>query len=263
MSAPDARPSTVTSDAAASRQRWVKTAWASVALATACAMGELAAGPGYRFGWWGLGAGLQTIRWAATVAAVVFALALLASATAQRKRMRRALAIFLVASILSLAAAAPPAYLWFQLQRLPHIHDISTDTENPPHYVSVLPLRQGARNSTEYDTGVARQQRQGYPDIAPAILGVPAPQAFRRAERVARSMGWEIVAAVPGELRIEATATTLLFGFKDDIVIRVTPDGSASRVDLRSLSRVGGSDFGANASRIRAFIKKLESDAAD
>ncbi len=263
MSAPDAGPSTVTADAAAPRRGWVKTAWASVALAIACALGELAAGPAYRFGWWSLGAGLQTMRWAATGAAILFVLALLATATAHRRRMRRTLAIFLVAAILGLAAAAPPAYLWFQAQRLPHIHDVSTDTENPPHYVAVLPLRKGARNSTEYDAGVARQQRQGYPDIAPALLAVPAPQAFRHAERAARSMGWEIVAAVPGELRIEATATTLLFGFKDDIVIRVTPSGSGSRVDLRSLSRVGGSDFGANANRIRAFIKKLESAAAD
>ncbi|MBC7704159.1 MAG: DUF1499 domain-containing protein, partial [Rhodoferax sp.] len=93
-------------------------------------------------------------------------------------------------------------------------------------------------------------------------LALPAAQAFQIAERVARAMGWRIVADVPAELRIEATATTLLFGFKDDIVIRVTPTDAGSRVDVRSLSRIGGGDFGTNANRIRAFIKKLRADAA-
>lgn len=258
----DARPDEVTADAATSRQAWAKASWAALALAIACALGELLAGPGYRLGWWGLGIGLQTIRWGATAAAAVFAMALLGAAIARRKRMGRTLAAFVAAATLGLLAVVPPALLWFRASSLPHIHDISTDTGKPPHYVAVLPLRLGARNSTDYDTAVAAQQRQGYPDIAPAMLELPAPTAFQRAERVARSMGWDIVAVVPDEFRIEATATTLLFGFKDDIVIRVTPSGSGSRVDLRSLSRVGGSDFGANASRIRAFINKLQMASA-
>lgn len=258
----NAKPATVTADAATSRQAWMRASWAVVGLATACALGELVAGPGYRFGWWGLGAGLQSIRWAATAAAAVFALALFGAAMAYRWRMRRTVAIFLAAATISFLATAPPAFLWFQVRNLPHIHDVSTDTENPPQYVAVLPLRKGARNSTEYDAAVAARQRLGYPDIAPAMLTLPAPQALGRAEHVARSLGWEIVSVDRTEFRVEATATTLLFGFKDDIVIRVTPSGSGSRVDVRSLSRIGGSDFGANANRIRAFIKTLQADAA-
>ena len=71
-------------------------------------------------------------------------------------------------------------------------------------------------------------------------------------------MKWDIVATDPNTLRIEATATTLLFGFKDDVVIRVSPDGANSTVDVRSLSRIGVSDIGTNAGRIRDFTKRLE-----
>ena len=70
-------------------------------------------------------------------------------------------------------------------------------------------------------------------------------------------MRWDIVAADPAQGRIEATATTLLFGFKDDVAIRITPDGAGSRVDVRSLSRVGRSDFGTNAKRVRAYLRAL------
>jgi len=88
-------------------------------------------------------------------------------------------------------------------------------------------------------------------------MNMPPAAAFDRALGAAREMGWEIVAAVPADNRIEATATTLLFGFKDDIVIHITPAGNGSRIDVRSVSRVGRSDLGANARRIRSFLGKL------
>ena len=243
-------------------QRWTKFAWLAVALAAACALAELLAGPGYRFEIWGLGTGIQAIRWAATVAAVILFLALVGTLMARHRGMKHASNLFIVAVAISLLTSVPPTMLWYRGKNLPHIHDVSTDIENPPRYVSVLPLRKGARNSTEYTAAVAAQQRLGYPDIAPVMLELPASQAFQRAERVARSMGWDIVATEPGELRIEATATSFLFGFKDDIVIRVQSAGNGSRVDMRSLSRVGGSDFGVNASRVRSFTKKLLANKA-
>ena len=101
------------------------------------------------------------------------------------------------------------------------------------------------------------QQKRGYPDIAPLRLDVPPAQAFERAERAARAMGWDIVNVAPDALRIEATDTTLFFGFKDDVVVRVRPQGQGSIVDVRSLSRIGGSDIGANAKRVRSFLNKL------
>ena len=240
---------------------WVKVAWASMVLAAACALIELTAGPLYRWGWLSLSAGIQALRLAATAAAIVAGLALLGAALAWRARRRESITFFLASALTGVLAAAPPAYLWLQVQKLPRIHDISTDTANPPRFVAVLPLRQGARNPADYNPAVADLQRQGYADLMPLNLDLPAPQAFARAEKIGRAMGWEIVAAVPSELRIEATATSVLFGFKDDIVIRVSPQGNGSRIDLRSLSRVGGSDFGANANRIRKFIKRFRSDA--
>lgn len=258
----NANPEPAKATASPPRPAWVRTSWVLAGLAAGCALSELAAGPGYRLGWWGLGLGLQTIRWATKAAAVVLVLALLGAAMTLRGGLRRALAVFLAAATLSFLAAAPPTHLWLRVHNLPHIHDVSTDTVNPPQFIAVLPLRKGARNLTEYDAADAARQRLGYPDIAPALLTLSAPQAFVHVERVARAMGWEIVADDPNEMRIEATATTLLFGFKDDIVIRVTPSGSGSRVDLRSLSRIGGSDFGANANRIRVFLEKLGADVS-
>ena len=145
---------------------------------------------------------------------------------------------------------------------VPPIHDISTDTANPPQFVAVVPLRaaSGAANPPEYaGAETAELQATGYPDIQTIVLPVGAEEAFRRAESVARDMGWEIVAAVPDEGRIEATASTAWIGFKDDVVIRIAGTASETRVDVRSKSRVGRGDAGMNAKRIRAFRDALTS----
>jgi uncharacterized protein (DUF1499 family) len=140
------------------------------------------------------------------------------------------------------------------------IHDVSTDRENPPQFVAVLPLRAAAKaaNSTDYDGKTAELQKETYPDIGPLHLDVPSAQAFDRAQNAAREMKWDIVATDPAQGRIEATATTFWFGFKDDIVVRVAADGTGSRVDVRSLSRIGQSDVGANAKRVRDYLAKVK-----
>jgi uncharacterized protein (DUF1499 family) len=140
------------------------------------------------------------------------------------------------------------------------IHDVSTDRGNPPQFVTVLPLRAAAKaaNSTDYDAKTAELQKETYPDIGPLHLDVPPAQAFDRALSVARSMGWEMVANDPAQGRIEATATTFWFGFKDDIVVRIAAEGGGSRVDVRSLSRIGKSDVGANAKRVREYLAKVK-----
>src|SRR5207245_2074399 len=106
---------------------------------------------------------------------------------------------------------------------------------------------------------VAAQQHRAYPDLRPVTLPEPPPRAFERALAVARAQGWEIVESSPAEGRIEATDTTRWFGFKDDVVVRVRPEGAGSRVDVRSLSRVGRSDVGKNAARLRAYLRALGS----
>jgi uncharacterized protein (DUF1499 family) len=235
----------------------VALAWIGVGLALACGAGELLAGLGYRWGWWHFRSGIQILRWSATADLAVVALTLAAAMLAYMYGTRRALAASAAGLVLSLIVVGPPLYYWRLADRVPRIDDISTDTDNPPRYVAVLALRKGAENPTDYRAEVAAQQKQAYPDIAPAMLDLPPAQAFARAERAARALGWEIVAVAPGDLRIEATDTTLLFAFKDDIVIRVSAASSGSRVDVRSQSRVGKSDFGVNANRIRKFLWQL------
>jgi uncharacterized protein (DUF1499 family) len=140
------------------------------------------------------------------------------------------------------------------------IHDVSTDRDNPPQFVAVLPLRAAAKaaNSTDYDAKTAELQKETYPDIGPLHLDVPPAQAFDRAQKAATEMKWDIVATDPAQGRIEATATTFWFGFKDDIVVRIAADGTGSHVDVRSLSRIGKSDVGANAKRVREFLAKVK-----
>ncbi len=211
--------------------------WLGLALGVACAAAELLSGFGYRLGWWSFREGIAVMRVAGWSALGAFAVSLIGviAEGAARDRLR----VGFVALVISALALGFPAYYYYQVQHLPRIHDISTDTQNPP------------------SPQTAEQQKEGYPDIAPARLEVPPPAAFERALAAARAMRWDIVAADSAQGRIEATATTLLFGFKDDVVVRVAPDGAGSRVDVRSLSRVGRSDFGTNAKRVRAYLKAL------
>jgi uncharacterized protein (DUF1499 family) len=149
---------------------------------------------------------------------------------------------------------------WKQVaESVPRIHDITTDTENPPKFVAILRLLKSDENSPVYGGAeVAALQRKAYPDIIPLILPVPPDQAFGRALAVARRLGWQIIDADKNAGRIEAVATTFWFGFKDDIVIRLRQQNSESRVDIRSESRVGVSDLGKNAERIRKFLRAMK-----
>ncbi len=147
--------------------------------------------------------------------------------------------------------------------RVPPIHDITTDTTDPPAFVAILPLRKDAPNPADYGgPDVAAQQRRAYPDLEPVSFDLAPDRLFARATAAAREMGWEIVAVVPAEGRIEATDTTFWYGFKDDVVIRITPIERGSRIDIRSVSRVGRNDIGANARRIRAFLESISADMA-
>jgi len=250
-----------TSPAVASRAARVGRMLGRVALVVGvlCAVAALLAGPAYRTETLPLGASLQTMRWSATVAiggAVAAVVAMLLSLSAPGPLRGRGISS--LALLVNALVAAPLLFMYWQAQHLPKIHDISTDTVNPPTFVAVLPLRESARNAVAYPPSTAAEQRKGYPDIRPLTLPMAPQMAFERALQVARAMGWEVVAAAPEALRIEATDTTLLFGFKDDVVVRITPQGQGSVVDVRSLSRVGGSDFGTNAKRVRAYLWRLE-----
>ena len=153
-----------------------------------------------------------------------------------------------------------PWSYYHTLGSVPRIHDITTDTANPPTFsAAVLAARAAEKgNSTDYDQKVATLQKQGYPDLAPVRTQLPPDQAFARALAAAQGMsGWTVVTNDAAGGRIEAYQRTTFMGFTDDIVIRVAADGTGSRIDVRSESRQGQSDFGVNAKRIRAYQEAL------
>lgn len=138
------------------------------------------------------------------------------------------------------------------------IHDLSTDTLDPPQFVAVASLRSASDNPVEYSGAeTAALQKEAYPDLEPIVLLDPRTFVFETALAVAEDMGWEIVASDLAEGRIEATATTPFVGFKDDVVIRIRARSAQTVVDVRSKSRVGRGDMGVNANRIREFSEKL------
>jgi len=140
----------------------------------------------------------------------------------------------------------------------PPIHDLTTDTANPPAFVAVVPLRADAPNPPEYlDNGTAEKQKAAFPELATLAIDMPAPQVFAAAEQVVGDLGWELVEADLLDGRIEATDTTYWFSFKDDVVIRIAGDGTRTWVDVRSKSRVGMGDMGTNARRIHTFLEAL------
>lgn len=220
----------------------------------------LISGPGVHLNGWTFVTGFKLLKWAAFVgiaAAVLGIIALIVPAT------RRGFWAWLAVSIIVGLAIAWVPWHWMQRARsVPAIHDITTNTVDPPQFVAILPLRKDAPNSAIYGGAeVAAKQHAAYPNIKPLRLDLPPARAFQTALAAAKAMGWKMDAVVPDQGRIEATATTWWFGFKDDIVVRVRASGSGSVVDVRSESRVGKSDVGTNAARIRTYLAKLAADA--
>lgn len=233
----------------------------AVALAV-LALALLAAAPlGWRLGGWSYGVSFVLMRWAGVGALAGAAAAAVALCTWRRLGgWRRA------AAIVALLGSGIIFYMpWhYTLLAGASIHDITTDTDHPPAFVAVLPLREAAHAASAVYAGprLAALQKKAYPDIAPLFLAMPRATAFADALAVATSMPrWTIVASDSAQGRIEATARTYWMGFADDVVIRVTDHGAGSRVDMRSLSRVGRGDFGTNAARIRAYFAALRAKA--
>jgi len=232
----------------------------------ACAIAALAllllgaAGPLYRIGVLSLPNAFTLLRWAAYGGIAASVLGLPAGLLAYRRGARVATLLGAAAVIAGLAAFGIP-YQWLRAARsVPPIHDVTTDLENPPAFEAVIPLRADAPNSLERPAVLTEQQRQGYPDLAPITLPIPSDRAFDRALAAAQESGWRIVTADKGSGRIEATDTTRWFGFQDDIAVRLTPWGAGTRVDVRSVSRVGRSDAGTNARRISRYLDALQSN---
>ncbi len=217
----------------------------------------VAAGPAFRTGSVPLLAAFGTLALGALLGAVATAFGI--GATVLAARQGQAIPLAAVAGLLlGVIAWGIPARVILAARGKPAIHDISTDLSDPPAYAAIVPLRQGAANGLDFSEDVAAQQRRAYPDIAPVTMPGQPAEVFGRALDAAREAGWEIVNADNAGGRIEGTDTTRWFGFKDDVVVRLTPAGTGTRVDVRSVSRIGRGDLGTNARRIRDYLARLQ-----
>jgi uncharacterized protein (DUF1499 family) len=147
---------------------------------------------------------------------------------------------------------------------VPPIHDISTDTTNPPDFYTIAALRKDAPNDLIYAhdgsaEALAEMQMKAYPEIQSAKTDLSVTDSVNRAANILKAQGLEIVDSNPALGVVEATATTFWFGFKDDVVVRVTENDGMTVIDVRSVSRVGQSDIGANAARIQKFLDAFTS----
>lgn len=239
------------------RRRGLPLALLGLVLIGIAALLMAGAGPAYRAELLSLGAAFDTLRYGAFAAIGAGALGLIALATGiWRRDLRPALVGGLVV-VSALALVIVPLLHWQQARTVPAIHDITTDTDDPPAFEALVAAREKAPNAVAYPgADTARQQLDAYPDIGPLEVEASLPLVLEAAEAEVRDFGWELVAMTDNT--IEATATTTWFGFKDDVVIRLREQEDSVRVDMRSASRVGRSDVGANAARIRAFLDALE-----
>lgn len=227
-----------------------------VALASVAAM--VLSGIGYRFDLYHFRTGFAILRWAFWFALAGAILSLAGLILARGKPGRT-----LIAAIIGIAVGGAAVYVpwtWKQtLDALPYIHDITTDTTNPPEFVAAARLRKPTDHPLIYDgKEVADQQLKAYPDLATLVTPAVPEKVFEAAKAVIPAMGMQLVEADAAQGRIEANQTSLLYGFTDDMVVRIAAGADGTRVDARSKSRVGRSDFGQNAKRIRLFLQKLK-----
>ncbi len=247
---------------------------AGLALVAGLAMGgvSLASALGIWLGLWDFRTGFAMLQFVGEFGRPVAAAALVASVAVYWLGRRQAAdgatrhaALALIGAIAAgLGYYVPASYVPGEGENIPPIHDISTDTANPPEFVAVLPLRADAPNTTVYGGSadmtperLAELTTGAYPDLTTRTFSDPPDAVFERALVAVEGLGWELVAQAPAEGRIEATDTTFWYRFKDDVVIRIQPAANGTTVDARSVSRVGRGDAGTNARRLRAFFDAL------
>lgn len=212
--------------------------------------------PLYRFGVVELGTAFAGFKFGLVVG--IAALVLLAIQVLF-KRKTVSLASAAIAVIFSAIAIALPLGMMTTAKNVPPIHDISTDVVNPPEFVAIAPLRTDAPNPVEYaGAEAAEQQRTAYPDLQTLTYSQSKPELVEASKQAVENLGWELVNTDADKGIVEATDTTAWFGFKDDVIIRVTDNNSERLVDIRSKSRIGKSDLGKNAARIHALIDELD-----
>ena len=229
-----------------------------VALASAAAM--VFSGFGYRLDLYHFRVGFAILRWAFWFA-LAGALLSAAGLVIAGARPRRTLLAAVIGTVVGVGAAYIPWSLKQTAEALPYIHDISTDTANPPEFVAAAKLRKPGDHPVTYDgKEVADLQRKAYPDLVSLTTSAPREKVFEAAKAAIASMGMQVADADLAQGRIEANQSSLLYGFTDDMVVRIASGADGTKVDVRSKSRVGRSDLGQNAKRIRAFVQRLKTN---
>ena len=179
----------------------------------------------------------------------------------------RGMGRILLAFVISAVVLAYPAYLGLQYRKLPKIHDITTDPIDPPRFEALARLRSGDGANPAVYAGLysAEQQRLAYPDVETVELEVSALRAYEVTLALVNKRKWRVVDERPPQPRrdgrIEAIAQTMIMGFREDVTIRIRPDGEGSRVDVRSSSRYFESDLGSNAARVTKLIDDINTAA--
>ena len=205
---------------------------------------------GIRAGGWPWPQAYDLAGWGAWAAGAGTVAALAGLVVWLRRRKGGAGAV-LLGLILSLPVAGLGAAFEIAARTTPPINDISTDTDDPPVFWFTS-------TPSDYPASNAEPQRAAYPHARPRDLPVSADEAFAAALALVEERGWEVLSADPAESQIEAIATSRLFGFEDEVAIRVTGTDTGARIDMRSRSRLGQIDRGTNARRIEAFLADLE-----
>lgn len=219
-------------------------------------------GFGYNWDIWGLGAAFQLFKWGTAGGLAGLLVSLIGAGKANFSLTTVSASMSWISMILAVAVVGTSIYFIIRARTVPPIHDITTNFTNPPQFEVLKDKREKAPNEVEYPAGkTAELQKEHYPQIGPLWLDIDRQKAFRAAVESARVMpNWEIHSVDSTAGQIEATHTIMWFGFKDDVIIRIQNDTTREqvRVDMRSASRIGKSDLGVNARRIKRYMQALQ-----
>lgn len=238
---------------------------------------------GARFGLfeWQLSLGTLIIQWGPRLIIGVLVLAVLALIASVVRAPRTGWRSAIVAMLIPLAALGYLAWVRGQAEGIPPIHDVSTRPADPPVFssalmaqragspdtnpvvsltvpISTLDKYQGPRFAGMSERTLGEVAAEAYPEVKPLVTTATPAVAWAAARAEAQARGWTIVSEDPAAGTLDATAITFWFGFRDDVAVRVRAEGAGAVIDVRSTSRVGLSDLGANAARIEAYLTGVE-----
>lgn len=229
--------------------------WGAVILGLTSILLLLVSAYGYRQDWWPVLRALDVAAWGAW-AAIAGTFMALAAMVIWVGRRRGGLVVALLGLVLCLSVLGMAVGWEYATRTTPPINDISTDTEDPPvFWFTATP--------SDYPAANAEPQRAAYPEVRPLDLALSFDDAFVAAQALVEERGWKVLSADPAESQIEAIATSRLYGFEDEVAVRVTETDGGVRIDMRSRSRLGQIDRGANARRIKSFLSDLKSQPGD